>query len=50
MDYQKEQEKNYRSGLAQIAKAKRVRLKFKLTKQKQDAFDYFNGENIYNYY
>ena len=24
--------------------------KFKLTKQEQDTFDYFNGQNFYNYY
>ena len=50
MDYQKKQEKIYRSGLARIAEAKRVGVKFKLTKQEQDAFDYFNGQNFYNYY
>lgn len=50
MDYQKKQEKFYRSGLARIAEAKRLRVKFKLTKQKQDAFDYFNGQNFYNYH
>lgn len=48
MDYQKKQEKIYRSGLARIAKAKRLGVKFKLTKQEQDAFDYFNGKNFYN--
>ena len=41
MDYQKKQEKIYRSGLARIAEAKRCRVKFKLTKQEQDAFDCF---------
>lgn len=50
MDYQKKQEKIYRSGLARIAGAKRVRVKFKLTKQEQYAFDYFNGQNFYKYY
>jgi hypothetical protein len=50
MDYQKKQEKIYQSGLARIAEAKRVGVKFKLTKQEQDAFDYFNGQNFYNYY
>ena len=50
MDYQKKQEKIYRSGLARIAEAKRCRVKFKLTKQEQDAFDYFNGQNFYKYY
>lgn len=48
MDYQKKQEKIYRSGLARIAEAKRVRVKLKPTKQ--DAFDYFNGQNFYKYY
>ena len=33
MNYQKKQEKIYRSGLARIAGSKRVRLKVKLTKQ-----------------
>ena len=46
----KKQEKIYQSGLARIAEAKRLRVKFKLTKQEQDAFDYFNGQNFYNYY
>lgn len=46
----KPQEKIYRSGLARIAEAKRWRVKFKLTKQEQDAFDYFNGRNFYKYY
>ena len=50
MDYQKKQEKFYRSGLARIAEAKRSRVKFKLTKQEQDAFDYFNGQKFYKYY
>lgn len=50
MDYQKKQEKIYRSGLARIAEAKRLGVKFKLIKQEQDAFDYFNGQNFYNYY
>ena len=50
MDYQKKQKKIYRSGLARIAETKRVRVKFKPTKQEQDAFDYFNGQNFYKYY
>ena len=50
MDYQKKQEKIYRSGLARIAEAKRTRVIYKLTKQEQDAFDYFNGQNFYKYY
>ncbi len=50
MDYQKKQEKFYRSGLARIAEAKRCGVKFKLTKQEQDALDYFNGQNFYKYY
>ena len=36
--------------LARIAEAKRCRVKFKLTKQEQDALDYFNGQNFYKYY
>lgn len=43
MDYQKKQEKIYWSGLARITEAKRLGVKFKLTKQEQDTFDYFNG-------
>jgi len=50
MDYQKKQKKVYRSGLARIAEAKGVRVKFKPTKQEQDAFYYFNGQNFYKYY
>lgn len=46
----KKQEKIYRSALARIAEAKRVRVKFKPNKQEQDAFDYFNGQNFYKYY
>ena len=49
MNYQKKQEKIYRSGLARMTEAKRVRMEktFKLTKKEQDAFDYFNGKNFY---
>jgi len=54
MDYQKKQEKKfflvffvYQSGLAQIAEAKRLRVKFKLTKQEQDAFDYSREKQKY---
>ena len=49
MNYQKKQEKIYRSGLARMTQAKRVRMEktFKLTKKEQDAFDYFNGKNFY---
>lgn len=47
MNYQKKQEKFYRSGLARITEAKRLRIKLKLTKQEQDAFDYVNGQNFY---
>lgn len=36
--------------VSESAEAKRVRVKFKLTKQEQDAFDYFNGQNFYKYY
>lgn len=50
MDYQKKQKKIYRSRLARIAEAKRIRVKFQPTKQEQDAFDYFNGQNFYKYY
>jgi len=50
MDYQKQQEKIYRSGLARIAEAKRLRINYKLTKKEQDAFDYFTGENFYKYH
>ena len=50
MDYQKEREKFYRSGLTRIAQAKRVRVDYKLTKQEQDAFDYFTGQNFYKDY
>ena len=42
--------KNYRSGLARIAQAKRTRVIFKLIKQEQNAFDYFNGQNVYKYH
>ena len=48
VDYQKKQEKIYWSVQARIAEGKRLGVKFKLTKQ--DALDYFNGENFYNYY
>jgi len=49
MNYQKKQEKIYRSGLARMTEAKRVGMEktFKLTKKEQDAFDYFNGKNFY---
>ena len=49
MDYQKNQEKSYRSGLARMTEAKRVGMEktFKLTKKEQDAFDYFNVKNFY---
>lgn len=50
IDYQEKQEKIYRFALVRIAEAKRLRVKFKLTKQEQDAFDYFNGQNFYKYY
>lgn len=50
MDYQKKQKKIYRSGLDRIAETKQVRVKFKPTKQEQDAFDYFNRQNFYKYY
>lgn len=43
INYQKKQEKNYRSALNRIAEANRLRvkLKLKLTSQEQDALDYF---------
>ena len=47
MDYQKKQK--YRSSLTRFASAIRVRVEFKRTKQKQAAFDYFNGQNFYKY-
>ena len=50
INYQKKQKKIYRSGIARIAEAKRCRVKIKLTKQEQDAFDYFYGQNDYKYY
>ena len=50
INYQKKQEKNYRSALNRIAKANRLRVKLKLTSQEQDALDYFNGENFYSYH
>jgi hypothetical protein len=52
MNYQKKQEKIYRSGLARMTEAKRVGMEktFKLTKKEQDAFDYFNGKNFYKEY
>ena len=49
IDYQKKQEKFYRSGLTRIPEAKRARIKLKLTAEEQDAFDYFNGENFYSH-
>lgn len=52
MNYQKKQKKIYRSGLARITEAKRVRMEktFQLTKEEQDAFDYLNGKNFYKEY
>ena len=50
INYQKKQEKNYRSGLARVAETKRLGVKFELTNQEQDAFDYINGENFYAYH
>ena len=50
INYQKKQKKIYRSGIARIAEAKRCGVKIKLTKQEQDAFDYFYGQNDYKYY
>ena len=50
MDSQKTQAKIYRSGLARIAEAIRAGVKIKVTKEQQDAFDYFNGQSFYKYY
>ena len=50
INYQKKQEKNYRSALNRIAEANRLRVKLKLPAQEQDALDYFNGENFYSYH
>ena len=51
INYQKKQEKNYRSALNRVAEANRLRvIKLKLTAQEQDGLDYFNGEGFYSYY
>ena len=50
MNYQKKQEKFYRSGKNRIAEGKRCKVKIELTKQEKDAFDYLNGQNFYKYY
>lgn len=50
MNYEKKQKKIYRSALARIAEAKRLRVELKLTEKEQDAFDYVYGQNFYKYY
>lgn len=48
--YRDKQEKNYRSALNKIAESNKLKVKIKLTTQKQGALDYFNGENFYSHY
>ena len=50
MDYQKSQIAPYKSAIAKINAANRLRLKCKLTKSEKSAYEYFEGLNFYAKY